>query len=232
MNLPAPAREIAAIARRYSLTYNTLSKAVHAARRHLGLKPPGSAGRRLPKLLTASQLASFYESIDKADNLQHQIMLRLLFFTGARVAELCAIKISDVDLTAGRIYILQGKGEKDRYVIFPNTFALSLKAYNTSVQDATEGKQVYLFESRQRRQFSTRRVQQIVTQYAEAAGIKANPHLFRHQCLTWLTKSGLSDSQIQLISGHSSKKSLERYQHLALGDVTPAYQDAMRKIEL
>jgi hypothetical protein len=34
--------------------------------------------------------------------------------------------------------------------------------------------------------------------------------------LTWLTAQGLPDSQIQLISGHASKKSLEIYQHLSL----------------
>ena len=33
----------------------------------------------------------------------------------------------------------------------------------------------------------------------------------------YLTSQGLSDAQIQLISGHESKKSLEIYQHLSLG---------------
>ena len=34
------------------------------------------------------------------------------------------------------------------------------------------------------------------------------PHLFRRQMLTYLTSKGLTDAQIQLISGHESKKSL------------------------
>jgi len=38
--------------------------------------------------------------------------------------------------------------------------------------------------------------------------------------------SGKSDAQIQLISGHESKKSLEIYQHLSLGAVELAYQEA------
>jgi hypothetical protein len=37
--------------------------------------------------------------------------------------------------------------------------------------------------------------------------------------LTWLTLSGLTDAQIQLISGHSFKKSPEVYQHLGLAAV-------------
>ena len=39
---------------------------------------------------------------------------------------------------------------------------------------------------------------------------------------------GLSDSQIQLISGHESKKSLEIYQHLSLQSVDKAYQEAVQ----
>ena len=54
-----------------------------------------------------------------------------------------------------------------------------------------------------------------------AAGItqSIHPHLSRHQMLTYLTSKGLSDAQIQLISGHESKKSLEVYQHLSLESV-------------
>src|SRR2546422_11424669 len=42
--------------------------------------------------------------------------------------------------------------------------------------------------------------------------------------LTCLTAQGLSDAPIQLISGHTSKKSLEFYQHLSLDEVGARYQ--------
>ena len=41
---------------------------------------------------------------------------------------------------------------------------------------------------------------------------------------------GLSDAQIQLISGHESKTSLEVYQHLSLESVDKAYQDAVQTV--
>jgi integrase/recombinase XerD len=68
--------------------------------------------------------------------------------------------------------------------------------------------------------------------YREMAGITQplHPHLFRHQMLTFLTSKGLSDAQIQLISGHESKKSLEVYQHLSLESVDKAYQDALQGV--
>ena len=66
----------------------------------------------------------------------------------------------------------------------------------------------------------------------ERAGITQprHPHLFRHQMLTYLTAQGLSDAQIQLISGHESKKSLEIYEHLSLKSVEQAYQEAVRLV--
>ena len=48
--------------------------------------------------------------------------------------------------------------------------------------------------------------------------------------LTYLTSKGLTDAQIQLISGHESKNSLEVYQHLSLEPVDKAYQDAVQSV--
>jgi hypothetical protein len=46
--------------------------------------------------------------------------------------------------------------------------------------------------------------------------------------LTYPTSKGLTEVQIQLISGHESKKCLEVYQHLSLESVDKAYQDAVQ----
>ena len=76
---------------------------------------------------------------------------------------------------------------------------------------------VFLFESRQHNRYTTRRIQQIVEGYGVQAGIEIHCHLFRHQMLTFLTQNGLTDAQIQLISGHASKKSLEVLSAYRLG---------------
>lgn len=225
MKLSEPAREIVSLVRRHRLNYDTLRKATHQARKHLGMKPT-KGGRKLPRLLTEAQLRAFYEAIDKADDTKHQILLRLLFYTAIRVAELCAIKVEDVDVAAGKIFIDDGKGSKDRYVLFPTDFRLVLKAYIES----RRGEGEYLFESSHKRHYSTGRIRQIVREYAATVGIRVHPHLLRHQMLSYLTSSGLSDSQIQLISGHASKKSLERYQHLSLQHVAGDYQEAMKGV--
>jgi integrase/recombinase XerD len=68
--------------------------------------------------------------------------------------------------------------------------------------------------------------------YAEAAGVKATPHTFRHQAITWLTRhSGMADAELQLITGHAKRETLAIYQHVALdGQIEERYQKAMRDI--
>jgi site-specific recombinase XerD len=77
-------------------------------------------------------------------------------------------------------------------------------------------------------------VQQIVKHYAQMAGVRATPHTFRHQAITWLTRhSGMADAELQLITGHSKRETLAIYQHIAFDQELEAkYQGAMRELEL
>jgi len=215
------------IARSHHLNYDQLRYVFKAVRGNLKLKPNGRT-KRLPRILTDQELSSFFEVIEDS-LLSHKIMLKLLFYTGLRVSELVNIKVSDIDIKNNKIFVNQGKGSKDRYVLFPEAFRLVLEAFLTN----SNGKQ-YLFESNRGTKYTPRRIQQIVSGYMKNAGINAypnrrlGPHIFRHQFLTFLTKKGMSDAQIQLISGHSTKKSLEVYQHLSLNDVEKDYQRAWK----
>lgn len=64
--------------------------------------------------------------------------------------------------------------------------------------------------------------------------MSATPHTFRHQAITWLTRtSGLADAELQLITGHARRETLAVYQHIAVdGQLADKYQQAMREVEL
>lgn len=167
--------------------------------------------------------------VDRADDVQHSLMLRLLFFTAVRVSELCNIETADVDLQANKIRINQGKGSKDRYVLYNKQFSTALRTHI-----AANPKNRWLFQTRRNSKFSARRVQQIVKQYAEEAGVHATPHVFRHQAISWLTKrSGMADAELQLITGHARRETLAIYQHIALDDdLEDKYQKAMSEVQI
>jgi integrase/recombinase XerD len=220
--------QLVRLARRERLSYDEFSYVCQQARKHLGLMKPQRA-RTLPHLLTADELTRFFRAVQDGGNVQHEIMLKLLFFTALRVGELVRIAVSAVDLTACKIFVDQGKGRKDRYILFPQAFGLVLRAHL-----GAHPRNRFVFETQRCGPYTVRRVQQIVQCYREAAGLGAlvRPHLFRHQMLTFLTGQKLSDAQIQLLSGHASKKSLEMYQHLSLDAVEEAYQQAVKWLEV
>ena len=196
--------QIARIVRRAGLDYEEWRYVAKQVRKECDLRPK-KKGRRLPRILNADGFRRFYEVVDQADDVQHSLMLRSLFFTAVRVSELCSIQVDDVDLEACRIRINQGKGGKDRYVLFGKSFATALRTHI-----AAHPNNLWVFQTRRNTKYTTRRVQQqIVKEYAERAGLKATLHTFRHQAITWLTRhSGLADAELQLITGHARRETL------------------------
>jgi len=220
--------QIVRIVRRAGLDYEDWRYISKQVRKQCELRP-AKKGRRLPRILTADDFRRFYEMVDQAEDVQHALLLRLLFYTGVRVAELCGIQVVDVDLEACKIRINAGKGDKDRFVLFGKSFATALRTHI-----AAHPSNRWLFQTRRNTKFTTRRLQQVVKEYAEKAGVEATPHTFRHQAITWLTRhSGLADAELQLITGHVRRETLAIYQHVALdGDLEQKYQEAMKKVDL
>ncbi len=219
---------IARLVRQAGLDYEGWRYVSKRVRKLCDLRPE-KKGRRLPHILTTDEFRRFYVVVDRAEDVQHALMLRLLFFTAVRVSELCNMLVADVDLEACKIRINLGKGGKDRFVLFNKAFATALRTHI-----AAHPNNRWLFQTQRHGKFSTRRVQQIVSKYAEEAGVKATPHTFRHQAITWLTRhSGLADAELQLITGHARRETLAIYQHVALdGDLEAKYQATMREVEL
>ncbi len=219
---------IARLVRQEGLDYDGWRYVAKRVRRVCDLRPD-KKGRRLPRVLTTEEFRRFYQVVDRAEDVQHALMLRLLFYTGVRVSELCGMTVADVDLEACKIRINKGKGSKDRYVLFGRGFATALRTHI-----AAHPTNRWLFQTQRHGKFSTRRVQQIVKAYAEEAGVTATPHTFRHQAITCLTRhSGLADAELQLITGHARRETLAVYQHVALdGDLEAKYQATMKKVDL
>jgi integrase len=148
---------IARLVRQEGLDYDGWRYVSERVRRACDLRPE-KKGRRLPRVLTTEEFRRFYAVVDRAEDVQHALMLRLLFFTAVRVSELCGMLVADIDLEACKIRINQGKGSKDRYVLFGKSFATALRTHI-----AAHASNRWIFQSQRHSKFSTRRVQQIVS---------------------------------------------------------------------
>ena len=137
----------------------------------------------------------------------HGLLLKTLFLTGARVSEFVSLKVSDLFFDEQMILIEKGKDGKSRYVPVLPELAQELKTHLGSRQTG------YIFESNRHTKFTARRIQQIVKETAEQAGIKKNvhPHLLRHTVATLLLERGMPLEQIQKFLGHSKIETTQIY---------------------
>ncbi len=75
------------IARKARLDYADFLYVCQQARKKLGLKTPKKE-RKLPQLLSEAALQRFFRVIQDCGDVQHEIMLKFLFYTAVRVSEL------------------------------------------------------------------------------------------------------------------------------------------------
>lgn len=159
-------KKIVHVTRQNRLNYEEFVYVCQQVRIKLKLKKTKKE-RRLPELLSLVELKKFFKTVQKCGDLQHELMLKLLLYTAVRVSELVSIRVSDIDIDDCKIFIDRGKGNKDSYILFPSSFRLALRSYLDARPD-----NVYLFESRLNQPYTARRIQQIVRDYTDEAGLK------------------------------------------------------------
>lgn len=143
-------------------------------------------------------------------------VLELLFATGVRVSELCALQCKDVRLDEGDIKIF-GKGAKERYVQIANPDVLNaLLIYKDTYKNAIVQTGTFFVNSRNK-PLSDQSVRSMVNKYGRLAGVENHitPHMFRHSFATLLLDEGVDIRYIQRLLGHSSIVTTQIYTHVA-----------------
>jgi site-specific recombinase XerD len=140
-------------------------------------------------------------------------ILELLFSTGLRVAELCALD-SDIDLSRDELSV-RGKGEKVRVVFLSPSAKKAVKEYLAARGDMEEALFVDGRAGKLHR-ISPRDVQRHLKSYVARAGIskKVTPHTLRHVFATDLLSNGADIRSVQQLLGHASINTTQIYTHI------------------
>ena len=144
-------------------------------------------------------------------------MLMTLYSTGLRRAELCRLKVSDIDSKRMMLRVVQGKGGIDREVPLGKKLLPVLREYYRWMRPQT-----YLFPGtvnhrRADKPITEKMVWQAVREASTRAGIKKHvtPHTLRHCFATHLLESGADLRSIQMMLGHSDLEATTVYLHLS-----------------
>lgn len=184
--------------RKYHLNYDQTRYVGKEVRRRLSIKRPKTRKTVVMRLSKDEEQKLISQAY--TDNSRNGLLTKTLFMTGARVSEFVSIKVEHFFFAEEMILIEKGKGGKSRYVpILPE----SAQELRTHLGGRSGG---YIFESNRHTKFSSRRIQQIVKETAERAGItkKVHPHLLRHTVATFLLEKKMPLEQIQKFLGHSN----------------------------
>ncbi len=151
---------------------------------------------------------------DKARNyLRDSAILELLFSTGLRVSELCALN-SDIDLSRDELSV-RGKGEKVRVVFLSPAAKAAVREYLKARNDMEEALFVDGRPNKLHR-IIPRDVQRHLKTYVARAGITnvVTPHTLRHAFATDLLSNGADIRSVQQLLGHASINTTQIYTHI------------------
>ena len=164
--------------------------------------------------------------------LRDKAMLELLFSTGLRVSELCALNV-DIDLSADE-FSVRGKGEKVRVVFLSEEAKEALQLYLDAREDMEEPLFVNnSFRKSADNRLTPRSVERIIKRYAAMAGItkKVTPHILRHSFATDLLSNGADLRAVQALLGHKNITTTQIYTHVTdkhLRDVHKAFHNTRK----
>lgn len=199
------------------------------ARRGLMSIDPGErlaspkAGTHLPTVLDQSAAARVMEHAAVASDdgsptaIRDRAIIELLYATGIRVSELCAIDVRDLDLDRRTVRVT-GKGDKQRVVPFGLPASRAVSAWllaRDSLVGARSGQAAFLGSRGGR--IDPRTVRESVHRITAQAGVASiSPHALRHSAATHVLEGGADLRAVQELLGHSSLATTQRYTHVSV----------------
>ncbi len=147
---------------------------------------------------------------------RNRAVMELLFSSGLRISELVKLNKQDLN-TDGKIYIM-GKGKKQRFIYITPRALHHIYEYLNLRKDDSPALFVPTRGGRHgsvNRRISPNYVQERISYYRKALGIvvPTSPHSFRHGFATYMVEEGASPAAIQILLGHESLQTTDRYVH-------------------
>lgn len=169
--------------------------------------------KRLPSVLTKEEVVCLLAQAKSRP--KYYAILATLYSTGLRLAELCALKVTDIDSKAMVVHVHEGKGGKDRVVQLSPQLLTTLRGYYRSCLDKPK---TWLFPGcTVEKSLDPSAIQRMTATLARDAGItkRVSPHTLRHSFATHLLESNTDIRTIQALLGHCSIQTTELYLHVA-----------------
>ena len=148
--------------------------------------------------------------------LRNRAILEVLLATGMRISELVQLDRKQVD-DSGSIFI-EGKGRKERFVYLTPRAKHHLDEYLSAREDNSPALFVPFggrYKDDPKKRLTKSYIQKKINEYVNRLGINVptSAHSLRHAYGTYLAEKGASPVAIQILLGHESPSTTDRYIH-------------------
>ena len=164
------------------------------------------------RVLTKEELSTFF---NVCDNFKYRTIFMLVYGSGLRIGEVANLRVEDIDSKNMRIFVREGKGNKERYTILPKQSLDMLREYWRKYRQHKRRGRIFLSESG--KAITVGVIREHFRKYRRKAKIneKATVHTLRHNFATDLIERGATLIQVKELMGHSNIRSTMAYIHVS-----------------
>lgn len=191
--------------------------------------------KRLPVFIEEAKMNALLDSEivfdDSFASQRDQLVLELLFGAGLRLAELLALKESDINFYESTIKVL-GKRSKERIIPLHGALVAKLKAYLILKSNQLfNNKSEVLIVTNTGASAYGKLIYRIVHRYLTLISTqeKRSPHVLRHSFASSLLNRGADLNAIKELLGHASLAATQVYTHNSVERLKSIYKQAHPK---
>ena len=181
--------------------------------------------RRLPAVPTRDEVNHLLQTThDHSSRISERdyLIIRLMYATGCRRSELENMRLADMNFKGQRVFIRDGKWDKDRYVLIDKKTAELMESftYGLGLADPIFG-------------IGDRQINRRIIHWAEVSGLSARydaqgrsftSHSLRHAYATHMHESGIDLYALKNLMGHRFFTTTKIYIHIAVGNWLEQYE--------
>lgn len=183
--------------------------------------------KRLPEFVPKRDIARLLDEMKAATDFvssRDQLVIRLLYYTGMRRAELLGLKDSDIDKTQRRLSVI-GKGNKQRYIPISQELLSYIEDYQLIRNEELGYAGNKLICTIKGKEAYPRLIYQIVHDQLTLLShqSKKSPHILRHSFATHMANNGAELNSVKELLGHSSLAATQVYTHNSVQQLKRVY---------
>lgn len=178
---------------------------------------------RVPEFITKEQVAEFIQAVQpresRVNRLRNAAIVALLYSSGIRVAELCAL--NKADIREDKTFTIIGKGGYARLCFVDDRAYGLIRAYLSVRTD--ENASLFLCTKQQAR-INVGTVQEIFRNGSRKVGYYVHPHTLRHSFATDLLRNNANLYYVSKMLGHRQLNTTSNYLHTVDYDLQRIYE--------